>query len=458
MTRNLLLALAVLLAMPAVAATPCNLQMTVTCQAGAHGGPGTCTSTTLNAGNTACTGEYLTGWFAEASAKQVSVQPGDNTRGLDECFGSDELGAEAEQPFSFCLGSATLPAGASFTSSATFTGATAGLPIIGLTYVFDDDFETELALAYAFANVDQPSCTPTVSAPPIVQSGAEYAVTWTNVSDANAQYIVEEATNAEFTTSLTSTTVAGVARTFRHDVGSATIYYYRVRPTTCSGGTPTNSQVAQTIVQAPPPPARDSAEVTVPIGSTTPVQIPIFIPGPSGKTALADVPFTATTDKPFLTVTPSSGTIPPRGTTVTVTASPSGLSAGANTGTVSVTSNGAPVANVPVSISIVTPVSPGGKSTPPASALIIPVVTHVNGAAGPFLSDVRLTNAGSTAVKYQVTMTPTRSDATTSSKVTQVTVDSQQTVALNDIARTSSATAQPARRATSASARWRSGR
>ncbi|HVS31861.1 MAG TPA: hypothetical protein VMS98_10425, partial [Thermoanaerobaculia bacterium] len=78
-------------------------------------------------------------------------------------------------------------------------------------------------------------------------------------------------------------------------------------------------------------------------------------------------------------------------------------------------------------------VGPMARSAPPPNALIIPVVTHVNGVAGPFLSDVRLTNATSGPVKYQIGLTPTRTDATTSSKVTAVTVGTQETVALNDI-------------------------
>jgi hypothetical protein len=65
--------------------------------------------------------------------------------------------------------------------------------------------------------------------------------------------------------------------------------------------------------------------------------------------------------------------------------------------------------------------------------LIIPIVTHVNAAAGPFLSDVRLTNGTSFPVNYQITMTPTATDGTTSSKVTVVPVGTQETVALNDI-------------------------
>jgi hypothetical protein len=80
-------------------------------------------------------------------------------------------------------------------------------------------------------------------------------------------------------------------------------------------------------------------------------------------------------------------------------------------------------------------VTPAGKTLPPGNALIIPVVTHVNGATSPFQSDVRITNANGTSTTYQITFTPTQTDATTSSKSTQVTIDAGRTVALNDIAK-----------------------
>ncbi|HEY3053092.1 MAG TPA: hypothetical protein VGK04_06850, partial [Thermoanaerobaculia bacterium] len=246
---------------------------------------------------------------------------------------------------------------------------------------------------------------------------------------------VEESTAPDFSANLVQTQVNGLKRTYRHDVSTTTTFYYRVRPTNCAGGTPQVSGTTTTIVQAPPPPSTSrNPEVTVPFGTTQPVSIPVFIPGSGGSmTALADPTFTATTDKPYLTVSPSSGTIPPAGTTVTVTASPGSLPAGASTGTLKVTTNGTTTTNTPISISLVTPVAPGGKSLPPPNALIIPVVTHVNAAAGPFLSDVRLTNGSGLPMTYQITMTPTATDGTTSSKVTVVTVGAQETTALNDI-------------------------
>jgi hypothetical protein len=83
----------------------------------------------------------------------------------------------------------------------------------------------------------------------------------------------------------------------------------------------------------------------------------------------------------------------------------------------------------------VTPVALGGKALPPGNALIIPVVTHVNSAAGPFQSDVRITNAGASPIDYQVTFTPTRSDGTQTGKITNITIAGGQTIALNDIAK-----------------------
>ena len=231
----------------------------------------------------------------------------------------------------------------------------------------------------------------------------------------------------------------GFTKTFSHDVGTTTTtFYYRVKATSCSGSTPPYSATTSVIVQAPAPATSKNPDVTVPLGTTQPVSIKVFIPGSASggtatdRNALSDPPFTVSTDKPYLTVTPSSGTVPPQGTTVTVTAAPGSLPAGANTGTLKVTTNGTTTTNTPVSINLVTPVAPSTLTTPPPNALIIPVVTHVNAAAGPFLSDVRLTNASGQPVTYQVTMSSTVAGVVTS-KATVVTVDAQGTTALNDI-------------------------
>src|ERR1700757_3189051 len=125
------------------------------------------------------------------------------------------------------------------------------------------------------------------------------------------------------------------------------------------------------------------------------------------------VSFTAPVDNPYLSVSPSCGTLSPSGITLVVTANPANLPPGASSGTVTVTTSssgkGGPGANdntsttKTVSVSLVTPVGPGGKTLPPPNTLIIPAVAHAPGALGPFQSDIRLTNAGSAATSYQIT-------------------------------------------------------
>ncbi len=406
--------------------------MTIACD------DGSCTATTTNTGGT-CTGLVYTGWFTQDSSENVRFTNVDTTLpGLDECYDAEDWG-ELETAFAFCYGHSSV--GSGFTSRVTVSGANASnVPLVAITWVGSADGEEELGSAYAFTNVAAPTCTPIVSAPPVTQSGVEYTVNWTAVSDPTAQFIVEESTSPDFSANTTQSQVHGLSKTFRHDgMATTTTYYYRVRPTHCSGGTPQASQVTQTVVQAAAPVSSKRAEIAVPFGSTAPVAIQVFIPG---SNAPGVTTFTATTDKPYLTVTPSSGQLPAQGITVTVTANPASLPPGANTGTLIVTTtttngglsaNGASTVNIPVSISLVTPVAAGGKTTPPTNAMMIPVVTHVNAAVGPFLSDVRLTNAGTAPVKYQITMTPTQTNALVSSKITQVTVDASQTIALNDI-------------------------
>jgi hypothetical protein len=317
-------------------------------------------------------------------------------------------------------------------------GAPSPLPIFAVTEVVDEMSGDTLGLAYASTagGAAAPTCTPIANVPPITQSGFVYTVGWSPVTDPNSSFTVEESTSSDFSTITDTRNVSGRSAQFTHTVTSSTRYYYRVRANSCGGAVGPNSAVVTIAVQALPPATGRSADGVVPFGSTTPISIPIHIDAPpgSGKSAL-DVTFTASTDKPYLSVSPSTGTIPPGGTTINVTANPSGLPPGANTGTLTVQANGNTIATKSVTVSLVTPVGPGSKSIPPSNALIIPAIIHAPGALGPFQSDVRLTNTSSSSISYDVTFTPTRTDGTKSSKTTTVAVDSGQTIALNDIVR-----------------------
>jgi hypothetical protein len=429
---------------PPTSTGECNLQVTVNCSNLKAGATGTCNATTLNAGNTACTGDIATGFVSAAPLGELKFSALTNTLGLSlECVNSADFPGMVTEDFIICLGLATLNAGASFTSSvqltlpATITPADA---VFGFSENFDASFNL-LGFGYSVFPLTGAiaTCTPSAFVPSTTQSGLPYLVSWTQTSDSNISYEIDESTSADFLSNFNMQTVNGaLSKTYSHAASVNTTYYYRVRATNCGGGPGPFSNAVSIVVQAPPPPTSKAQDTVVPFGTTNPVQVAsIFIPGSgaSGKTTVLDTMFTAATDKPYLTVSPSSGTIPPGGTTVTVTANPGSLPPGANTGTVIITgaSTSAPLQTTPVSVSLVTPVASQAKSTPPPNALIIPIVGHLIGGGGtPFQSDVRLTNAGSSPLSYQVTFTPTRVSSS-SSKVTTIPVEAGQTIALNDV-------------------------
>jgi hypothetical protein len=408
--------------------------MTMSCSGA--GTQATCTATTRNAGSNSCTGDYILGYFVNDASTHVTFTGSSNTLGIHECF--DGSGTGAPQNFILCFGAASLAPGSSFTSTANvMTSAGQNVPLVAITYVSGGDDDAELAFAYAYNGVTTVTCTPSASVPAIANSGTSYNVVWGATVGDTSIYEIQEATNADFTANVQTSTTQLHIKSFQHEVAANTTYYYRVRSTNCPGtGAGPYSPTVSIVVQAPPVASSNArgVEAVAPFGSTAPVALKLLIQPPAGKTAL-DTAFNASVDKPYMTVSPASGTIPPQGLTLNVTASPGTLPPGANTATVTVTSGGSTIATIPVSVSLVTPVAGGGKTPAGQSSLIIPVVTHVNSASAPFSSDVRLTNADISTAKYQVVMTPTQTDSTVSSKTTTIDVPAGQTIALNDIAK-----------------------
>ncbi|HKO02388.1 MAG TPA: hypothetical protein VJ032_11875, partial [Thermoanaerobaculia bacterium] len=157
-------------------------------------------------------------------------------------------------------------------------------------------------------------------------------------------------------------------------------------------------------------------------------------------------PFTATVDKPWLAVNPASGTLTPAGITLNVTADPATLPNGTFTGTVTVTvitpnnashigSQASRGLSVPVSISLVTPVTPQPKTEPLPSSLIIPSVGHLDGIGSRWQSDIRVANTTTQKVHYALTFTPQGDDASKGVKSTTIEIDANATTALDDIVR-----------------------
>ena len=143
--------------------------------------------------------------------------------------------------------------------------------------------------------------------------------------------------------------------------------------------------------------------------------------------------------------------MPAGGTSLRVTADATILPLGTSTGGVVITLSGAPAlttrgkqvsgggktVTTPVNVSLVTPVVPNPKSTPPPDALIIPAVAHADAFDGSrFQSDVRITNTSPQVQRYQLTFTPTGENGLAGGKQATIDVEPSRTVAMDDVLRT----------------------
>ena len=295
---------------------------------------------------------------------------------------------------------------------------------------------------------------PVLSAPPTAPSASSYPITWNGSSQRDAKYELQEATKSDFsdaqTFQITSQVAGATTRTFSHTVTADTRYYYRVHAAPiCGGDFATFSPVASVLVTAPQSsrqPNFNFAQLPCPPSPCTITQ-QIFIPGitTSGKTALATGDtFSVSSDEPFITISPSSGSLPAEGATVTATIDLSQLNVGSTQASLTINRAQAagkigalgdqPPTNVPVSVSVVAPVTPAPKDPNSGfNALLIPAVAHADGIGSRFVSDVRLTNTASQSISYQLTYTPNGADGTVTGKQTTLTVNAGETKALNDI-------------------------
>jgi uncharacterized repeat protein (TIGR01451 family) len=269
-------------------------------------------------------------------------------------------------------------------------------------------------------------------------SGKTYSVEWDAIPGAT-RYEIDEATNAQFTDA-TTTVVQGLAKSFKHDVTVSTAFYYRVRAfNDCGADRSADSPTVRVVIVPLPSNDKPGRNVNIPAGSQELVVQRVFIPGEANQSLF----FSATTDRPWLTVHPSSGALPPQGVTVDVTADPATLPNGTFTATLIVTvtggssvrTNGVTSVVVPVSINLVTPVSPvASKDAASQYAMVIPSIGHLDGINSFWQSDVRVTNAGFRPYRYKLTFTPTGGTAA-GVKQTTITVDAGATTALDDIVR-----------------------
>ena len=277
------------------------------------------------------------------------------------------------------------------------------------------------------------------------QSGQTYAVQWDRISGV-LNYDLEQATNASFTDVHVTTVaqpatdnVVSVSFTRTTSQGAA-IFFYRVRARSiCAQAFGPYSQVIRVVVLPTPPPSQNPS-VTVPVGSNQIVVQQVFVPGINDGIVHT---FSATVDKPWLTVEPATGILPAAGITLDVKANPATLPNGTETGTVVVTifgttgktgSLGNTTVTTPVTVNVVTPVVPSSKDLPPDNSLIIPSVGHLDGINSHWQSDIRLANVGGQKLKYALKFTPADPSAG-GVKTTTIDVDGGATTALDDIVR-----------------------
>jgi uncharacterized repeat protein (TIGR01451 family) len=279
-----------------------------------------------------------------------------------------------------------------------------------------------------------------------VTSGKPYEVRAT-IGTAADQYEFQESLDPFFTTIVDTklvTSVPGseyVAALFEHEVETPIRYHYRARilnANNCPFSPPTSTAVIPI-----PDPASLDTDVVVQFGIEEPVTQQILIPSPDPASGLSFT-FLAETDREWLTVSPSAGTMGPEGALFTVVANPEGLPVGTNTGTVIVTftaiASGKVAQNsvgtttsVPVSVSLVTPVTNRGKDSPVAQSLIIPAVAHVDGVGAKWRTDARLVNLGLTPERYFLNFTSSQEDGTRTGKSAEIRLAPGQTTALDDM-------------------------
>jgi spore maturation protein SpmB len=329
-------------------------------------------------------------------------------------------------PYTWSLVGGSLPAGLTLSSGGTISGKPTTTDSSLFTVRVTDAFsfvEQQFFLSGSCGTPDL--AAPKVSAVREVTTDQRYQILWHEVAGASG-YELEESMDPEFDDNPAPTELATPGYETRHHSDKAIAYYYRVRAvSTCAGATSTWSRTNRVVIVPLPSPTDRPLHITLPYGNADQLILEIFIPGsdnfsapPSNSVnAFAVVPvapppnapFTVTSTNPgVVSVSPQNGTLPPTGVTITAVVGPATLPPGTTTTTINVANaaTGAPIASVPLSVSLVTPVLPLPTASIASSSLVIPAVAHIDGTGATFSSDLRVGNVSLQSATYEVTFTP----------------------------------------------------
>jgi hypothetical protein len=356
-------------------------------------------------------------------------------------------------PYHWTLAAGSLPPGLSLSPDGTISGkptTTDGSTFTARVTDAVGSVEHQFSISGSCGTPDL--AAPKVSAVREVTTDQRYQLVWHDVEGATG-YEVVESMQPDFSDNPVTISLATPGYETRHHADKATAYYYRVHAvSTCAGATSEWSKTNRVVIVPLPSPTDRPLHITLPYGNADQVVLGIFIPGsdnfntpPSNTvTTLATVPvapppnapFTATSTNPgVVSVSPPAGTVPPTGVTITAIVGPATLPPGTTTTTVNVTNanTGAPIASVPLSVSLVTPMLPVSNASIASTSLVIPAVAHIDGTGASFASDLRVANVTKQNATYEVTFTPWgNGDA---AQTTSFPVAAGTTILLDDVVR-----------------------
>lgn len=356
-------------------------------------------------------------------------------------------------PYVWSLVGGSLPPGLSFHADGTISGKPTTTNGSFFTVRVTDSVGFDEQQFFISGSCGTPDlAAPKVSAVREITTDQRYQLLWHDVAGASG-YELQESNDPGFNDNPTPIAVSTPGYETRHHADKATAYYYRVRAvSTCAGAISDWSKPNRVVIVPLPNPTDRPLHITLPYGNADQVILGVFIPGSDNfptppantVTTLAVVPvppspnapFTATSTNPgVVSVTPQTGTIPPTGVTITAVVGPATLPPGTTTTTINVANanTGAPVASIPLSVSLVTPVLPGNSASIASQSLVIPAVAHIDGANATFSSDLRVGNVSTKSTTYEVTFTPWGNGD--QSQTTDFPVTAGTTVLLDDVVR-----------------------